>query len=147
LVLLSLIGCTKDSKSNVSDSTLHAQSVIDYINGYTPDSLTNEALLACTPNQIIQVYYQSLIRGDNVTYRQIHSNPVDTLDMCYSLSNLKTQLTQEDKQSKTRTYLVSFNLDDNKGNLFPITLEKVSMQCKLVFEQNCWQIESIEVLN
>ncbi|HBI55596.1 MAG TPA: hypothetical protein DDY38_02035 [Firmicutes bacterium] len=147
MLFVFIIGCNNDSKEKELDSGYSVQSVINYVNDYSPNSLSKDAIKVCTPNQVLQVYYHSLILGDDITYQNIHSHPVETLDVSYLLGNLVTYLIEEDAEDRFKVFLVSFDLHDNRGTLFPRDLPKVTMRCKLVRDQDCWQIDCIELVN
>lgn len=141
---VSLVGCRSESNGTHNDLGNYVQSVITYINEYTPESLTRDEISVCTPNQIVQVYYNSIMRGDNVTYQNIHAYPVEPLDATYTLSNLTTYLCEGNDDFKV--FIISFDILDNQGTLFQ-NVSKATFRCELIRKQDCWLIDCIQLIN
>lgn len=140
LVIIS-IGC-----NNIEEKEGDNGLVIDYLNGYNQASLSLADLSPCTPGQIIQIYYQSIILGDNDTYQSIHVHATDNLQCSYKLSNFVAQI-EEDIFNSVRIYILSFNIEEHTGELFPVEQELITLRCKLIRISNCWQIEWTEIIN
>lgn len=118
-------------------------SVIEYVNGYAEFSLQENDLRLCTPNQIIQIYCQALRYGDDSTFRLIQKNSDRKLRTQYVIDDVMVMLVQS-TASDQQILMVSFDIANNDGELFPIRQSQLSLEFTFVRDKHSWVVHKIK---
>jgi len=119
-------------------------SITEYLSGYAAEfSLREDDLRLCTPNQIIQIYCQALRYGDDSTFKVIQKNVDRELRSQYVIDNVIVKLVLS-TSSDRRVFVVSLDIINNDGELFPTGKNQLSLEFTLVRDKHAWMIYDIK---